>query len=274
MAVTVKQARRPLNRLGADPSLRFHQATKRVTKEAPPIADAIQRCQSLAIRISEVLRDTSEFVAMQQVLSVASHLLAFVDRTDEPAELAKSVAEGQRRELQKIERYYHRAGANAARIVYFWGMVIGILFLAALGPVIWGVLELFDVGTDIQKSFFACYSAGAVGAVVSVLSRLNRPSAIRLDYEVGRPALRRIGSVRPIVGAVFGVVTYFVLESGILKLQFDSDREQFFYYGTLAFIAGFSERWTKVLLGVVERSSGTGDGDDHDDDDRRRRTVA
>jgi hypothetical protein len=261
VAVTVKRAARPFNWLGKDPTLRFHRATEWVIKDAPTIADVMQRCDTLAIRASEVLRGTSERIALQRIFNVASHLLGFLDRLEgKPSDVElRHVTESQTRELRQVRDYYFRAGANAGRIVYFWGMMIGLLSMAALAPLVWLIMRGFDVSTSQLKTFFACYAAGAVGAIVSVMSRMSKADTFKLDFEVGRPALRRIGSFRPQIGAVFGVLTYFVLESGMLDITKEGS-QKFFYYGTLAFVAGFSERWTKVLLGAVEAGSGIGGG--------------
>jgi hypothetical protein len=257
VAVAIKRAPLPLHLLGKDPALRFHRASEWLMKEAPQVADVMQRCDTLAIRSSEVLRGTSERIALQRIFNVASHLLGFLDRAEgKPSDVEiRHVTESQTRELKQVRDYYFRAGANAGRIVYFWGMMIGLLTMALLAPLVWLIMRGFDVSTSQLKTFFACYAAGALGAVVSVMSRMSKADTFKLDFEVGRPALRRIGSFRPQIGAVFGVVTYFVLESGMLDVT-KTGREKFFYYGSLAFVAGFSERWLKVLLGAVETSTG------------------
>jgi hypothetical protein len=269
VAVTVKRAPLPLHLLGKDPTLRFHRATEWLMKDAPGVADVMQRCDTLAIRSSEVLRGTAERIALQRIFNVASHLLGFLDRADgKPHDVElRHVTESQTRELKQVRDYYFRAGANAGRIVYFWGMMIGLLSMALLAPIVWLVMRGFDVSTAQLKTFFACYTFGAVGAVVSVMQRMSKADSFKLDFEVGRPALRRIGGFRPQIGAVFGVVTYFVLESGMLDIE-KQGREKFFYYGTLAFVAGFSERWTKVLLGAVEMTA-TGSGPQAPERERR-----
>ena len=72
---------------------------------------------------------------MQWIYAVESHLLGFIERTggraDEKADQAG--LESQKDELIEIERYYTRAATKAARIVYFWGMVVGAAVSAALG---------------------------------------------------------------------------------------------------------------------------------------------
>ena len=75
-----------------------------------------------------------------------------------------------------------------------------------------------------------------------------------LDYEVGRPTVRKLGAFRPFVGAIFGVAIYFLIKSGLPQVELPSDEEAFFYYGTVAFLAGFFERRTKVILGGAEKT--------------------
>ena len=114
-------------------------------------------------------------------------------------------------ELEQVEAYYDRAGEKTARIVYFWGMMVGVaavvgLALAALGVLILsGDIQLRHhlasgkIGhTATQAQFFACYSMGALGALVSVMIRMASGSGsggrFTIDYEVGRRTIRRLGS--------------------------------------------------------------------------------
>jgi hypothetical protein len=83
-----------------------------------------------------------------------------------------------------------------------------------------------------------------------------------VDYEVGRPALRRVGSFRPVIGAVFAVVLYFALKSGLITLTTGGPETSTYFYATLAFVAGFSERKARVLLGGATKMLGDVD-DDH-----------
>jgi hypothetical protein len=257
--------------LGEDDSvMRFHRVTDWATREAGPIADVLYRCDGLAIRVSQVLRGPSERIAMQLIAAVANHLLGFVDRKDGQPTKAEAgrVARDQTRELERIEAYYDRAGTKAGRIVYFWGMMAGVLSLLAIMTLLalfFWIISLWDkTHTPGLELFFAAFSAGAVGAVVSVLQRMSsRTGAFRIDYEVGRSAIVRLGSFRPLIGAVSGVAIYFLLAGGLLKTQPPDGDKAFFYYGSLAFLAGFSERWTNVMLGGAERMIGArsrGDG--------------
>ena len=185
--------------------------------------------------------------------AVPAHLAS--NLVDEPTE-AELVARG-RSEIIEIEKYYDRAAANAARFVYFWGMLVGALVAGVIGLLIaliagsgFGVIDLNSLST---RFFFACYTAGALGAIVSVLTRM-RNDRFTLDYEVGRMPAFWLGTFRPFIGAVFGLFIYFALQSELLQLQEPDEGKAFFFFTLFAFVAGFSERLTHVILGNAERT--------------------
>ena len=96
-------------------------------------------------------------------------------------------------------------------------------------------------------------AAGAVGAFISVLQRMaSEKSKFVVHYDLGKRTLYMLGSYRPVLGAVFGVFTYFVLASGILGTSPPTETNPLYYYGALAFVPGFSERFTQVLAKSVE----------------------
>ena len=249
------------------PQIRFHSATDWVTRDAAELGHVLHTCETLAIRASEVLNGTSERITMQWILSVAGYVLGIIDQADgkPTAQQSATAAKRSKTELAQVEAYYDRVGGKTGRLVYFGGMMAGLGWLAALAVVGAGVYSFFgtfhrhDVGTE---TFFVCYGAGAVGAVVSVMSRMGsgKDDAFSLDYEVGRKAIRRIGSFRPVIGAIFAVVLYFALRGGLLQLKTASGNETTFFYATLAFLAGFSERRARIVLGSAERVLGGATG--------------
>ena len=256
VAVTVKHAPRWRRLLGmTEADVRFHRATDWVTSGVPAIPDALNACETLAAKVSEVLRSTSQRVAMQWIFSVASHLLGFVERAGAPqhAHEAHLVADAARAELREVEGYYDRAGLKAARIVYAAGMVFGIAALIGLGFAVGGVLWAFHKQHEAEIGVvFACYAAGALGAIVSVMTRMASPrNAFVLDYEVGRASLRLLGSFRPLLGAIFGVAFYFAVKGQLLQIT-PAKGTSFYWYTALSFVAGFSERFTKVLLDTAD----------------------
>jgi hypothetical protein len=265
-----------------DSVMRLHRVSDWATRDAEPIAEVLQRCDALAIRVSQVLRGPPERIAMQLIASVSKNLLGFVDRKGgkPPPSEARRFAREQVEELHRIEGFYDRAGTKAGRLVYFRGMVIGVLVLIPiLAALAFGFLVFQfwdDQHTRGLQYFFTAASAGALGAVVSVLQRMSSPiGAFRLDYEVGRSALLRLGAFRPFIGAVFGVAAYFLFEGELLTTNLTTNSHTaFYFYGSIAFLAGFSERWTQVMIGGARRMipppAPVREQDDEEEEERAR----
>jgi hypothetical protein len=239
-------------------NIRLHSATDWVTRGAPDIGHGLHTCETLAIRVTEVLSGTSERIAMQWLLAVAGYLLGVVDQGHgKPAQaVATRAVKRSHAELAQVETYYDRAGEKTGRLIYFWGMMLGLGALAAVGGAIYSIFWKLDVNEMDTQLFFICYTMGAVGALVSVMGRMTSGGNFSIDYEVGRPALRRIGSFRPIIGAIFAIVLYFSLRGGLIQVQTGEGNHTAFFYGALAFAAGFSERRAKIITGGAARFLG------------------
>ena len=235
----------------------FHRSTDWVTRHNPSLADVLFDCENLSIRISEVLRYTSESVGLKRIMAVASHVLGAIDRADGKVDDAQAtqIADEEDRELREIRDYYRRAGVRIGLTVYTQGMVIGLLLmtflvgLVVVPLVLWGSVKWDSPLHEILISA----AAGAIGAIVSVLQRMaSEKSKFAVHYDLGKRILYMLGSNRPVLGVVFGVFTYFVLASGILGTSPPENTNPLYYYGSLAFVAGFSERFTRVLAKSVE----------------------
>jgi hypothetical protein len=242
-----------------DDNRQFHRSTDWVTRHNAPLAEVLFDCENLAIRITEVLRYTSESVGLKRIMAVASHVLGVLDRDEGKVDKAEAqrIATEQNHELGDIRDYYRRAGARIGLTVYTQGMIMGVILVAvllALGLValsLWSSITWDRYDTRIVVSIVA----GALGAFVSVLQRISSSDKTKftVHYDLGKRTLYMLGSYRPVLGAVFGVFTYFVLASGILQMKTLPDtRTALYYYGSLAFVAGFSERFTQVLAKSVE----------------------
>jgi hypothetical protein len=253
-----------------DPELipRFHRATDWATRDEPEIAEALDECETLAVRVEEILRGPSELIALRRIHAVASHTLGFVDREwgrqpsraearSERDEITKPEREAfvarQREELKHIEGFYKRSGNQQARIVFFWGMAQGLLALVLLTSLTVTLAWLIDSidGGDRHwaehQLFIISVIAGALGALLSVLTRMaSLTGKFVIDHEVGRKNLRWIGIYRPFVGGIFGVATFLLLASGIMQTQSPGEGKDFAYYGILALFSGFFERFTKL----------------------------
>jgi len=245
---------------------RFHRATDWVTRDAPPVSDLLFVCETLAIRAVEALRFTSESVALRRIVAVASHLLGCLDKVGgKPDRVeAQAIADGQQAELNDIEAYYREAGAQIGRTLYVEGMLIGLGLVAGLAAVALFLLPRVDLlwwdaqpanRDDVLRTLLVTYGAGAVGAFVSVLQRMASEK-YDVHYDLGKRTLLMLGSYRPVLGAVFGVFTYLVLASGLLQTAVRDDESALCFYGALAFVAGFSERFTAVLVRTVSNTGG------------------
>jgi hypothetical protein len=127
-------------------------------------------------------------------------------------------------------------------------MLFGLPVLAAVGAVAAGGLSLAGATDDSLRMLFACITTGALGAIVSVLSRMTL-GTLSLEFESGHHVLRLLGGVRPFVGAIFGVAMYLILSSGLLPIELPSDTsERSAFLAAVAFLAGFSERWAQDML--------------------------
>src|SRR5439155_18096004 len=262
VALTEKRQTR-LQSLRGEQQIRLHRLSNwLMPRAAQKLVDLLHDCDELALRAGEILRGTPKRIALRSAYEVESHVLAFLERTGgEPsdAEISEFAVDA-RQAIAAAERHYANAADKVARMVYVSGMLAGVAVLppiaAVAGLAIWvfGALDLHSPGT---QAFFACMAAGALGAVVSVLSRMASPQRFGLDPEIGRRALFCLGIYRPLVGSIFGLAFFFLLQSSLFQVASD---KKFAGYVVAAFLGGFSERFVKVMLHGAEKSLGGGAG--------------
>jgi hypothetical protein len=186
--------------------------------------------------------------------------------TDQAAARLDRFCRGTMRELSKIEDYYQQAGQKRGRLRYVEGMLVigmpAVAVAAVLAGLILWIFGLWDPDSAGVRRFYACMAAGALGAIVSVLIRMSgRRGGFTIDNELGAVGVMRLGAFRPLIGAVSGVVLSFLVQTPFLQLDQESFNIEFFV--VVAFLAGFSERWTKVVLdGAMRTIEKTGDASD------------
>jgi hypothetical protein len=252
---------------GAEDEYRLHRVSDWVTGATPAIADLLHDCDVLALKAGKGLEGIPQAVVMQWLHSVEAHVLGFIERSgaDAPtaAELQRFTAR-QRAELERIEDYYQSAGDTRGRLRYVEGMLLfGVPAMVVLAALLAPVLALFgapSVSDATVRGFYASMAAGAIGAVVSVLMRMSRGTRFTIDHELGRRGVRELGAYRPLIGAVSGIVVHFLVQTPLLPVE--SDTRTFEFYAVVAFLAGFSERWTRVTLGGAMRTVGGGAEDE------------
>lgn len=146
-------------------------------------------------------------------------------------------------------------------------VILILIPLAALGAFAWlhaqangfswqsTVLEpVFHLSTS--KIMIAAFF-GVLGSVVSILLRLSEfEDATRRS----RQFLAMTGFMLPLVGAIFACVTCALFASGIINFNFANPGapaatiDNPFFYVVVGFLSGFSERFTRGLLGSAERT--------------------
>jgi hypothetical protein len=228
---------------------KFHRVSDWATRDDPEVARLLHKCDELAIRSAEVLRGRSRRICIQLVMTSACHLLSLVDAKDNrtTTEAHRGAVAAEKRELAAVARDYREAANGDAQLIYFGGMALGSAALALLyvliGP---SVLSLEGVE---DKTIIGCLVAGAVGALVSVIARVNSGS-FDLDADVSRGYTIFLGALRPVIGSIFGLLTYFAVTSGFVELFSvpDSGLKEFYFMCVIAFAAGFSERWAQDTL--------------------------
>ena len=161
---------------------------------------------------------------------------------------------GYTKEFESIETTYGEAATREARMIYIRGMITGLLWMAAISAVL-GVLFHFVKLPIETKTFFTCVVAGAVGALVSVLQRMSA-GKFTVNHEVGREYVAKLAGFRPFIGSIFGLAAYFAITGGIAHITppVIPDR-RYAFYAFIAFLAGFSERFAKELLGTTSEGS-------------------
>jgi hypothetical protein len=212
--------------------------------DAPDVAELLARGDELAVRATELLEGVGAEITLQWILSMQSHLIAVLDREIGEDERA-AILNSERGELAKIDMYIGRVADNSARQVYVWGVAWGVLAVAVVLAAAAAVGIAVGAGRGVAEDFIVAGLAGALGATVSVLSRMAGDS-FELDHDLERDTIRRLGLYRPIVGAAFGIAVY----AAALGLASDvaGERYKFVFF---AFLAGFAERYTRVIVSAT-----------------------
>jgi hypothetical protein len=231
--------------LGHRSHLTLHRETDWATKHFPEIAAQLHRCDELAIKAHTVLTGVRQRICLHLVAAAAGHLLSLVDDASAPQMSAdrRAALKEEQEAVARAERYYRDAANGQAEIVYFAGMTA-----VALAVSICALLFLhieWKVGV-------AALVAGAIGAVVSVIQRINSRS-FHVDYDVGRPYAFFLGGLRPLIGGAFAIALAFAFDSGMLHLPIAShdSRKEHMALVVISFLAGFSERWAQDTLASI-----------------------
>jgi hypothetical protein len=251
-AIPPKPLERKLLRL--KDRIEMHSETERLVRMHPEVAQVLHRAEVQYVSVRNALRGLSQrllvnwlFVWLRDLMLVS---IPNPDGTVVP--LTAAEIEQQDKELDRIAEHYEQAASREAQIVYLGGMLGGVLALCAITVPVGLLLAASDVPVNLT-TFFGCLIAGALGALVSVVTRMSADK-FHVRHEVGRSYVQRVAAFRPFIGGVFGLLVYFALQGGVIR-QLDvptDDRDRFAFFLVLAFAAGFSERLVKEVLRTTD----------------------
>jgi hypothetical protein len=249
-AVALTEKRRARGWLG--PTWGFHRETDWATRSSPEVAAELHRCDELAVRANAVLTGVRQRICMRLVAAAAAHLLSVVDEPEATADpaLAATALQHERAAIDEAEKYYRGAANGQAQMVYFGGLAAASVAISLIAT-IWLSIS--------WSTPVAVLVAGSIGAVVSVIQRINS-GRFTLEYDVGGPYAFFLGALRPLIGGTFAVVIAFAFTGGLLHLPVaagESGGNRHLALFVLGFLAGFSERWAQdTLTSILPADSG------------------
>jgi len=221
----------------------------------------LARCLDLDHRSLEFLPRAPRRISVRRIFAIIVSLFGTLDdragrQTTRGARsrdlaLTREEAAELNRELDHIRLSYNLNVTQAARWHYFVGML-----LAAVPIIVTYVVLSIAGAIPARDAFAVSLVAGAVGAVVSVMQRISQDK-LRLMPESGAKSLRMLGSIRPMIGAVFGAVTFVLVEGGLVTggTAPSIPTNRYLYYAGLAFAAGFTERVAHVMSPTVTKEA-------------------
>jgi hypothetical protein len=155
-------------------------------------------------------------------------------------------------QLDDAEDFMLRSATRRTQSHYLKGMLGGTgVVLACVGVISWLLWEVGLAGSENADVLLAL-SAGALGALVSVLMRMtvgefsmNLPT---LDSEMHDTDVHLFAAARPLIGAVSGVVAYALVRSSLVPVDPAGGEDPTFLWMGIAFLAGFSERLAQDMF--------------------------
>ena len=225
--------------------------------QSPDEVRLLSRCDQVSYAAYHRLYRFDRRHCQQMIFRVVLELLRRIDQQRlEPAAHPETGHERQLAELteqlDEAEDFMLRSATRRAQSHYLKGMLGGTAaVLAAVGVIGWLLWEVGLAGNENADAVLAL-SAGALGALVSVLMRMtggqfnmNLPT---LDAEMGKTDLHLVAAARPLIGAVSGVIAYALVRSSLVPLDPPGGEDPTFLWMGVAFLAGFSERLAQDMF--------------------------
>ena len=150
-------------------------------------------------------------------------------------------------QLDVAEQYYQHFTQRTVRSAYFRGIGYGMVAVVGL----FVVLYVFRRALNAPVALLWSIVAGGLGALTSVLSSATFGRII-LDRSQGGTWNTFLGAFRPIIGSLFGVAFFVLIYAGFLPIKVPNGNGMIALYASVAFLAGFSQRWAQDTLKAAQ----------------------
>jgi hypothetical protein len=190
------------------------------------------------------------------LLGIVSQIQATIARENRqcPEDQDESIAptarmdadlENIKHQLSAAREQFERDTQRAAQFRYARGIALGAGIMMFLCAVIASIFALEHVKAINGVGLVA----GAVGACVSVLQRMTK-GTLDLNAQAGHKMIVAFGALRPFVGGIFGLVTFFVIRAELISVFVlpKATGTALAYVAVFAFVAGFNERFFQDML--------------------------
>lgn len=229
-------------------------------KGVPENQELFVECERLKVESEQYLTGADREHCLGFLYTVCRGILCLVDcKNPTDRQGLREAIVGQIRGARALHARFARRRAQELYVrSAFWGFgttvaLLGVSLLL-LAPMRGGEdARLWSM--SVEKLFGANVAAiaGAFGALISVISRV-RSGTMQCRYKLERTLLIYMGALRPVIGAVFAVVLFMIIQSGVISVSFAGRTAvTISLIVVLGFVAGFSERLVSDMLLVTER---------------------
>lgn len=191
------------------------------------------------------------FLTLDQICTLISHCFSSLARLKDKKitqEKHVEVIDYLLQEYQKIYESFIQRANRISLLSYYLGMIRGVSYVGVMALSCAAILMFMKASNSLIITLSGSLFIGAIGAIISVFSRMSSRT-FSLDYTAGIPQNMRLGVFRPIIGSTMGIVTYLLLMSGLTPFEVPvGNTTQIYYILSIAFSAGFTERWAQGLL--------------------------
>jgi hypothetical protein len=212
--------------------------------------DLLRRCQEVAYTAWHRLTRFDRRQCQNMIFSVIEEALRQLDSSGR-VRTGQSMRQLVKR-LDEAEEFMLRCATRRAQGKYLKGMLGGTLATAALMGVVALLLVKGDDLTRLAGQLLLVATAGAVGAVVSVLWRMTsgsfRMNLPTLSHEMKGTDVRLVAGLRPVIGLVFALATVTLVMGAVIPVDKQTGAEQTALFAGLGFLAGFSERLAQDMF--------------------------